>query len=202
MAPPPVLIRPSCGHSPIRTRLRPYLASPSARCPASPDERVPLDRWMNMAPAARQVKAAPPWRYARSPPVAGGSCAGSILLPAPLGLGARSKRACAQLASRSVGAVTLVSARGLAPQGRRVGGFAACLVTAPPRQGGVVVLMHWRGRHGRRRGLRGSAGNSCGRGSCCCSPRDGRCCCCAPCHGGSRLPEGGTSETRSLPHVG
>ena len=169
MAPPSVLIRQSCGHSQIRTRLRPYLASPSARCPASPDERVPLDRWMNMAPAARQVKAAPPWRYARSPPVAGGSCVGSILLPAPLGLGARSERACAQFVSGSVGAVTSVSARGLPPQGqgRRVGGFATRLVTAPPRQGGVVVLMHWRGRHGRRRGLRGSAGNSCGRRSCC-----------------------------------
>ena len=36
-ATPSVFIQPSCGHNPIYTRLQPYPASSSARCPASPD---------------------------------------------------------------------------------------------------------------------------------------------------------------------
>ena len=98
--------------------------------PASPEERVPLARWMNIAPAARQVKAAPPLRYACSPPVAGGSCAGSSAGAAWPWRSQRTRPRLARLGERWGRHVGVGSWAG-PPRAARRG------VRRPPRRGGA-----------------------------------------------------------------
>ena len=142
-ATPSVFIQPSRGHNPIHTRLQPYPASSSARCPASPDgPPYSLDEHgscrtsseSSTSPALRLLSSRRRWflrrvfcrrRSARSERVHD-ALIGNQRCLRPARLGGRWGHHVG-VGSRAGGDVVL-------PQGRRVGGFAAGLVAAP-RQG-------------------------------------------------------------------
>ena len=132
-ATPSVFIQPSRGHNPIHTRLQPYPASSSARCPASPNgPPYSLDEHgscrtsseSSTSPALRLLRRVFCWRRSARSERVHDALIGNQRCLRPARLGGRWGHHVG-VGSRAGGDVVL-------PQGRRVGGFAAGLVAPPP----------------------------------------------------------------------